>query len=144
MRAAVGDAIPSWTMERVSPERMRTVAAILRDPNPLHWDRAAAAALGFGERTVNQSPLNLGYVANMLMAWAGPASIRRLRVTFPLPVFEGDRVRASGEVMAISDAGGRQLADCRVWLDHQDGSRAVEGTAVVELPAGDEETGRAD
>mgnify|MGYP001822074637 FL=1 len=55
---------------------MRTMAALLRDPNPLHWDRDAVAALplGFGRRTINQGPLGLGYMVNMLHAWARPPS----------------------------------------------------------------------
>ena len=32
-------------MACVSAERMRTMAALLRDPNPLHWDRDAVAAI---------------------------------------------------------------------------------------------------
>ena len=96
MKAKVGDAIGPWTMESVCPARMRTVAAILRDPNPVHWDRSFVAGRGGGERVINQSPVNVGYVANMLMEWAGPACIRRLRVEFPDAVFEGDRVTARG------------------------------------------------
>ena len=58
MKLAVGDSIPEWEMASVSPERMRTMAAILRDPNPLHWDRDAVDALplGLGKRTINQGP----------------------------------------------------------------------------------------
>ena len=68
------------------------VAAILRDPTPIHWDREATRALGLEGRLLNQSPVNLGYVINMLIAWAGPTCLRRLRTEFPLPVFDGDRV----------------------------------------------------
>ena len=89
MKVEVGDAIPSWTMESVTPERMKTVAAIFRDPMPLHWDRDASRAIGFEGRLLNQSPINLGYVVNMLMAWAGPTCIRRVRTEFPLPVLDG-------------------------------------------------------
>ena len=39
MKVAVGDSIPEWVMPEVSAARMRTMAAILRDPNPVHWDR---------------------------------------------------------------------------------------------------------
>ncbi|NNE74246.1 MAG: hypothetical protein HKN26_11325, partial [Acidimicrobiales bacterium] len=38
---APGDEIPEWVMPSVRPERMRTTAAILRDPNPVHWDPAS-------------------------------------------------------------------------------------------------------
>lgn len=133
MRVEVGDALPGWTMERVSAERMKTVAALLRDPNPVHWDRTAVAALGLGDHVINQSPVNLGYVINMLIAWAGPGSVRRLTVRFPLPVRDGDTVTASGVVTAVTAEGDTRLAECEVWLDRQDGSRSVEGVAVVAL-----------
>ena len=31
---------------------------------------------------------------------------------------------------------GERLADCDVWLDRGDGTRAIAGTATVVLPAG--------
>ncbi|MBW2314145.1 MAG: protein dehydratase [Deltaproteobacteria bacterium] len=133
--AKPGDEIPSWTMERVTAERMRTVAAILRDPNPVHWDRDYVAARGAGPRTINQSPINVSYVANMLMAWAGPGSIRRLRVGFPGAVFEEETVVARGVVHAIEREGSETFAECEVWLEKTDGTRAVEGSARVALPS---------
>ena len=99
----VGTAIPPWEMASVDPARMKTMAALLRDPYPVHWDRAATERLGLGGRVINQGPLNLGYVANMLMAWSGPASIRRLTVSFGRPVLDGDRVVAGGHVREVVD-----------------------------------------
>jgi acyl dehydratase len=64
-----------------SPAHLRG-RALLRDPYPVHWDPAATEGLGLSGRVINQGPLNLSYVANMLMAWSGPASIRRLTVSF--------------------------------------------------------------
>jgi acyl dehydratase len=134
MKVEVGDAIPSWTMESVTPERMKTVAAIFRDPMPLHWDRDASRAIGFEGRLLNQSPINLGYVVNMLMAWAGPTCIRRVRTEFPLPVLDGERVTASGVVAAIETEGDVTIAECEVWLDRDDGTRCVHARAWVALP----------
>jgi hypothetical protein len=70
----------------------------------------------------------------MLMEWAGPTCIRRLQVRFPGVVREGDRVRAGGVVLNLSRRDRTLLAECKVWLDLEDGSRAVEGVAVVALP----------
>jgi acyl dehydratase len=134
VKVEVGFEIPGWTMPDVTADRMKTVAAILRDPTPVHWDREATRALGLDGRLLNQSPVNLGYIANMLMNWAGHASIRRLRVTFPQPVFDGDRVTAGGRVESIETVDGVRLAECRVWLDRGDGVRAVDGIARVVLP----------
>ncbi len=127
-----GDEIPTWTMSSVDPARMRTMAAILRDPYPVHWDRDANAAIGLPGRVVNQGPLNLGYVVNMLLAWAGPSCVRRLSVSFGRPVLDGDCVSAGGLVTAIADVDGERRATCDVWLD-RDGEHVVTGTAVVSL-----------
>jgi acyl dehydratase len=119
-------------MPYVDPARMRTMAAILRDPYPVHWDRDANAALGLPGRVINQGPLNLGYIANMLLAWAGPSCIRRLTVAFGRPVLDGDSVTAGGEVTGITVIDGERRATCDVWLDRA-GERVVTGTAVVTL-----------
>ena len=85
MNITAGDRVPAWDMPRVDPARMRTMAAILRDPYPVHWDRDANERIGFGGRVINQGPLNLAYIVNMLHAWTGPGSVRRLTVAFGPP-----------------------------------------------------------
>lgn len=127
-----GFVIPPWEMADVDPQRMKTMAAILRDPYPVHWDRDAVAAIGFGERVINQGPLNLSYIANMLMAWQGEASIRRLQVSFGPPVLDHDHVVATGTVTSIDDVAGETRATCTVALE-RDGRPVVTGTAVVAL-----------
>lgn len=131
---AVGDTIPPWNMAHVDAQRMKTMAAILRDPYPVHWDPVATEAAGLGKRVINQGPLNLSYIANMLMAWQGPRCIRRLTVAFGRPVLDGDNVTAMGEVVSIEQVDGASHATCRIWLD-RDGEQVVTGTAVVALAA---------
>ena len=135
MIVSAGDEIPPWVMESVLPERMRTMAAILRDPNPVHWDRSVVAARGWGERTINQGPLGLSYMVNMLHAWAGPSSVRRIYMTFPQAVLDGDRIIARGVVTAIREEGGERLADCDIWLEREGSARVLDGQATVLLPA---------
>jgi acyl dehydratase len=129
-----GDEIPVWSMPFVDPARMRTMAAILRDPYPVHWDRDGNSALGLPGRVVNQGPLNLGYIVNMLMAWAGPSCVRRLTVSFGRPVLDGDRVNAGGRVTAVDVVDGERRATCDVWLE-RDGEHVVTGSAVVAIDA---------
>lgn len=109
-----GEPIAPLVVDDVGADRMKTMAALLRDPYPIHWD---------AERPVNQGPLNLGYVANMLMAWAGDASIRRLTVAFHGRVFAGDTVTASGAVVDHSTSAVRLTRGDDV---------IVSGTAEVE------------
>ncbi|MBM4203800.1 MAG: protein dehydratase [Gammaproteobacteria bacterium] len=130
-----GDRIPEWDMPSVRPERMRTMAAILRDPNPVHWDKRVVAARGLGEHTINQGPLGLSYMVNMLHAWAGPTCVRRLVMRFPLPVFDGDHIIAQGRVTAARSEGGKRFADCEIWLHREGTANPLEGEATIELPA---------
>jgi len=130
----VGDEIPEWDMPRVDPARMRTMAAILRDPYPVHWDRVANERIGLGGRVINQGPLNLGYIVNMLHAWMGPGSVRRLTVSFGPPVLDEDHVIAKGRVRELTMVDGERRATCEVWLE-RDGTAVVTGTAVVAVPS---------
>lgn len=134
MKVAVGDSIPEWDMPEVSAARMRTMAAILRDPNPVHWDRSVCDQLGFGKRTINQGPLGLSYMVNMLHAWTGPDSIRRVYMTFPMAILDGEHVTARGRVTAIREENGERLADCDIWLDRERTPHPLEGHATVKLP----------
>lgn len=127
-----GTAIPSWTMDDVDPNRMKTMAAILRDPYPIHWDRDATASLGRGHRVINQGPLNLSYITNMLLAWQGPTCIRRLQVSFADPVLDHERVTAVGTVTSIDTVGDERRATCDVRLE-RDGEAVVSGVAVVAI-----------
>jgi acyl dehydratase len=135
MEITVGMALPEWSLEAVSADRMKLLAAILRDPNPIHWDASEVARRGLGERVINQGPSNLGYVVNMLMAWAGPTCLRRLEARFTSNVFAGESVVAGGVVTAVNDDGDERLIDCEVWLDRGDGTRAVAATATVTVGA---------
>lgn len=130
MSVVPGTVIPSWTMPDVDPERMKTMAAILRDPYPVHWDRDAVAAYGLGERVINQGPLNLSYITNMLLDWQGPTCVRRLQVSFGKPVLDHDHVVATGTVTSIDVVDGEHRATCDVFLE-RDGQPVVTGTAVV-------------
>ena len=138
MNWQAGDTIPEWIMEEVSAERMRTMAAILRDPNPLHWNRDAVAALPLelGRRTINQGPLGLGYIVNMLHQWSGEGCLRRLVMRFPQAVLDGETVTARGTINAIRNENGETLADCSVWLEHEQRGVLLEGEATVALEEG--------
>ncbi len=125
----VGDKIPSWTMENVSIEKMKTMAAILRDPNPVHWDPNTVSAMGLGDKTLNQGPLGISYMVNMLHTWAGENCIRHMHVRFPSPlIFDGDRITAKGQITAIESDGSLL---CETWLE-RDGERGlIEATVTI-------------
>lgn len=133
MSVGVGEKIPEWVIEAVSPEKMKTFAPILADPNPIHFDLARVRALGMGDRPINQGPSNLGYVMNMLAAWTGGHEhFRSVAVRFQANVLGGDRVVARGTVTELREVDGRTLAYCDVELVSGDGV-ALSGTASVDV-----------
>jgi len=130
----VGTEVPPLVIESVPAEAMKTVAALLNDSNPIHFDAESVRALGMGDRVVNQGPNNMAYVVNMLAAWAGgPGRVRGLRVRFLGNVFAGDPLTARGVVTAVREEDGERLADLDVWLERGEDGRVLEGTAVVAL-----------
>jgi acyl dehydratase len=128
----VGTELPAWEVPSVSAEKMKTMAALLSDPTPIHWDVETLRALGMGDRPVNQGPLNMGYVMNAVTGWAGgPDRLRRLRVRFLGTVLAGQALRVRGSVTALRDEDGVRLADVEVVLEVVDGAAVVSGTATV-------------
>lgn len=128
----VGTEIPEWVVESVPAEKMKTMALVLRDPNPIHWDVDAVKAVGLGEAVINQGPTNQAYVINAILAWIDdPAGLRAITVRFRSNVYAGERVVAGGVVREVRTVDGQRLADCDVWLRKDDGSDAIIGTATV-------------
>ena len=124
-----GQALEPHVIESVSPEPMKTMAAILDDPNPIHYDTASVRALGLGERPINQGPSNLGYLMEMLVEFAGSAErLRRVRVRFLGNVFAGERVECKGSVTSVDAAAG--TAELAVEAS-ADGRPVLSGIAVI-------------
>ena len=137
-----GDPLPELVIDPVDAEKMKTMAALLRDPNPIHWDVDVVRQLGMGERPVNQGPNNMAYLVNLLAAFAGGYErVRALRVRFLGNVFGGDRLVAGGAVTDIDeipDGNGHRVAHCDVWLrrDGDPDDTVMAGTATVLLDEG--------
>lgn len=136
MTIAIGTELPAVELAAVSAEKMKTMAALLADPTPIHFDVAAVRALGMGERPINQGPLNMGYVMNAVCGWAGGADrLRRLRVRFVGTVHAGQGLRVRGVVTELVDDGTGRLAELNVWLETTGPSpvTVLSGTATMLL-----------
>ena len=126
------DEIPSLNIPSVDPQKMKTMAALLRDPYPIHWDAEGNEKMGIKGKVVNQGPLNLSYLVNMLMNWQGQDCIRRLTVRFTGWVLGEDTLSAHGKVISIDNTNNELLAECEIWLERA-GERLLEGKATVAL-----------
>ena len=131
-----GTPIPTVTVESVSAERMKAMAALMHDPNPIHIDVEAVKMTGLGDRVINQGVANLAPLVNALLQLAPGAALERLTVRYYGPVFAEDTLVARGEVQSVeSDDSGEKHVTCTVSVD-RDGSAVLSGTARVRIPRG--------
>lgn len=115
--ASVGYQFPAYAVGVVEAEKMKTMAVLLQDPNPIHWDTKAVQSLGLGDKPINQGPNNMAYVVNALIAWSGGiANVRSLKVRFLGNVYAGDELTVLGSVMDVEHLEHGDLVNCQVQL----------------------------
>jgi 3-hydroxybutyryl-CoA dehydratase len=121
-----GDALPSRVLT-ITAAPMRVMAEVLRDPNPIHLDPKAVAAVGLGDRVINQGPANVAYVIDMLLTAFPGHRLQAIESRFLANVRDGDRVEAGGVISAV----GPGQVSCDAWLKIEGGGTAVAVTATL-------------
>ncbi len=129
MSYAVGDALPPFVIDSVSPEAMKDWAVFLADPNPIHLDVEVVKAKGLGDKVINQGPINVAYMMNMLIAAFPGGRIESMDSRFLDNVYGGDKVVASGTVTSVE---GDKIA-CEFSLTAEGRGVVNAGTAVIVL-----------
>lgn len=129
MSHAVGDTLPPFAIESVSPEAMKQWAVFLADPNPIHLDVEVVKAKGLGDRVINQGPINVAYMMNMLMRAFPGGRIKAMDSRFLDNVYGGDRAVVTGRITAIEGS----VVTCEFALDVDGRGTVNSGTATVEI-----------
>ncbi len=75
--------------------------------------------------------MSMGLIGTFLERWAGPGSLRRLGTTFRGLLLPDRTVHICGVVTQRDDAA--RAVEVDVWIENDDGERAVIGTATVAL-----------
>jgi acyl dehydratase len=128
---SVGAELPPFVVETVDPQRMKTMAALLDDPNPIHFDTDLVVRLGYGTAPINQGPITMSYLMNVVTDAFGREAIRSFRCRFLGNVFAGERVVCRGTVSALDAAAGT----AEIELSAVVGDRPVlAGAVTVALP----------
>lgn len=126
-KPSVGDVLPPFMIDSISPDAMRDWSVFLADPNPIHLDVEMVKAKGLGDKRINQGPINVAYMMNMLMAAFPGGRIEAMDSRFLDNVYEGDRVIASGTVTAVE---GNHVS-CEITLDVEGRGTVNAGTATI-------------
>jgi acyl dehydratase len=131
VRLEVGTELPPLVIESVDAEKMKLMAAILRDPNPIHFDAERVRELGLGERVVNQGPTHLSYLLNMVTKWSGGVpTLRKVSVRFLGNVFAEDRVECRGRVAEVDQSAGEATLDVEARVDDR---LVLQGSVVIAI-----------
>ncbi len=131
MSVSVGDTLPPFVIASVSPDAMRDWSMFLADPNPIHLDVDVVRAKGLGDKRINQGPINVAYMMNMLMAAFPGCRIEAMDSRFLDNVYEGDHLTASGTVTAVDGA----RVSCEFTLDVAGRGTVNSGTATLIVPS---------
>jgi acyl dehydratase len=130
---AASQELPEWILDAVDPEKMKVLALLLADPNPLHFDPAVAPRLGIAERPVNQGPSNMAMLANLVRSAFPDGRLTRLSVRLRGSVVAGESVRAHGSVVdRWTTPDGAPALRCEIALD-AGGRTVLAGDAEVVL-----------
>jgi len=127
MSYSAGDALTPFVVDSVSPDAMRDWSVFLADPNPIHLDVDVVKAKGLGDKRINQGPINVAYMMNMLLAAVPGSRIEAMDSRFLDNVYEGDHLTASGTITAVD---GNRLT-CEFKLDVAGRGTVNSGTATL-------------
>lgn len=134
MKPQVGDQLKPFRIEAVSTEAMKDWAVFLRDPNPIHLDVDVVKAKGLGDRVINQGPINVAYVMNMLQQAFPGGVIEKMQSRFVDNVFGNEAVETYGTVTEVTEAADGMRVTCEVGLKADERDVVIAGTATVRLP----------
>jgi acyl dehydratase len=103
--------------------------------NPVHEDDGIAEDIGF-EGIIAHGVMHLNYITQILCDFAGhPDGVKKIDVRFKKPVYPDEEITAGAVIESITDAGDLSRVNCVVWSEKADGTRVIEGTAVLEIRA---------
>jgi acyl dehydratase len=129
----VGDTHEAVVIENVNRSHSVKYAGASGDFNPLHHDDSKAKDLAGYPSVFAHGMLSMGLTGRMLTDWLGPTALRKYGVRFTKQVWPGDTLTAKGEVTAVNEEGGKQLATIKLVTVNQKGESVVEGEAVAEV-----------
>ncbi|HEY2652080.1 MAG TPA: MaoC family dehydratase [Solirubrobacteraceae bacterium] len=125
----VGQRVDPFVIESVDPGRIKTVAAVLQDPTPVHLDPAVARARGIGDSLSTQGALNMTWFVEAAVRFAGGADrLVSFKVRFLDNVLAGERFECTGTITAVdADAARAELE----LVATANGRSVLGGTAVI-------------
>jgi acyl dehydratase len=113
----LGAEIEPFILDPVEFEPMKTMVAILQDPNPIHFDPVAAREAGL-DGPLNQGPLNFTWLLECAARAAGGAEhVRKVTARFLGNVYVGQRFVCTGTVIEVDATAGQAVLELNAIAD---------------------------
>ncbi|MFO7545213.1 MAG: MaoC family dehydratase [Trueperaceae bacterium] len=137
----VGAVYRHWPGRTISETDNSWFTLLTMNTHPIHFDAAFAAGTQFGKPLVN-SCLTLSIAVGMSVRDVSQAAIANLgfeKVELPAPVFHGDTLYASSEVLSLRPSKSdptRGIVRVRTVATNQDGVEVLRLERAVLVPRG--------
>lgn len=128
----VGDNIPTLEIPPITRATLALYAGASGDHNPLHIDSDFAKKAGFDD-VFAHGMLSMGYLGRALTDWRPQAQLRKFSVRFQNIVHVHDAVICQGQIKALEQRDGVDLAILDLTATNQSGAVLLKGEAVVAL-----------
>ena len=128
----VGDPLPTWEHESVTRTDLVKYAGASGDYNPMHHDETLATKVGLPS-VFAHGMFSMGLLSNVVVAWAGPGSVKRFDVQFRAITWPGEKVTCTGKVTGKREEGGEKLVDVELQCETKPGTNSIVGSATLAL-----------
>ena len=98
----------------------------------MHHDESIAQKAGMPS-VFAHGMFSMGLLSNVLVNWAGPASVKTFDVQFRAITWPGDKVSCTGKVTGKREEGGQKLVDVELQCETKPGTRTIIGSATLAL-----------
>ncbi|MGW4339974.1 MaoC family dehydratase [Rhodococcus koreensis] len=126
-----GSILSPLSIDGISSEKMKVLALLLGDPNPIHFDINAVRELKVADQVVNQGPSSIALIYNLIETNYPNSHVRKLSVRLSGNVLAGDSVDASGTVTNVCADSGDTVVTADVSLAVAGRGTVISGAAEI-------------
>jgi acyl dehydratase len=127
----VGDRREIVIVDNLTRTQIVQYAGASGDYNPLHSDEVYVTKVAGYPTVFAHGMLTMGATGKVLTDWFGADGLASYSARFIGQVWPGDTLTAVATISAITEQGGRQLAEVDISTRNQHGQEVLSGRAVA-------------
>jgi acyl dehydratase len=131
----IGQDIPHLVKETLTAKSFVRWAAAARDFYEIHYDKDFARSVGLPD-VIAHGPYKVALLERMLQEWMGDLGrLQKIFCTHKASNFPGETLTCKGKIAKKYVKDGRNIVECDIWVENQNGLVSVPGSAVISLPS---------